>query len=212
MQPEAEVPAPHETPAESEAESTDDEPTPAARFPQPKFPREAIEALDSLDLGLPPRRGLTPSAPSGSMAPEPVEPQPHFEAEPLRPQPVAETGALQHRTEPFAEPPEPPSAAREIQSGTAGPASVAGLGASRFGPMSLDFNVDLPSSHTEPLPAFTPEQIATIARNKLELAAEYIDLGDLSGARTLLQEVIDSNDPATRPQAAALLSTLAPHS
>ena len=89
---------------------------------------------------------------------------------------------------------------------------MAGLGAPSFGPMSLEFSLDLPSNHTDPLPAFTAEQIATIARNKLELAAEYIDLGDLSGARTLLQEVLDSNDPATYHQAAALLSTLAPHS
>jgi FimV-like protein len=58
----------------------------------------------------------------------------------------------------------------------------------------------------------TPAQLATIARNKLELAAEYIELGDLPGARTLLQEVIESNDSATRQQAATLLSTLAPHS
>lgn len=100
--------------------------------------------------------------------------------------------------------------AQQIETGTAGAASVAGLGASRFGPLSLDFDYDSPSSQTEPLPAFTPEQIATIARNKLELAVEYIELGDLSGARTLLQEVIESNDPATRQPAATLLSTLAP--
>ncbi len=90
------------------------------------------------------------------------------------------------------------------------PASVEGMGASRFGPLSLDFDYNQPASHTDPLPAFTPAQIATIAHNKLDLASEYIALGDLSGARTLLQEVIESNDPATRQRAATLLSTLAP--
>jgi FimV-like protein len=222
-----EEPAIHETPVvqpePAAAEEYDDEPTPAARFPQPKFPREAIEALGSLDLGLPPRRELSSAPPpvAQPVTPQPlVEPHaapapdiaPSIEPEPMRPQPVAETEVLQRQSEPVADPAKPPFAAQEIESGTAGPASVAGLGASPFGPMRLDFSVDLPSSQTEPLPAFTPEQIATIARNKLELAAEYIDLGDLSGARTLLQEVIDSNDPATRQQAAALLSTLAPHS
>ncbi len=99
---------------------------------------------------------------------------------------------------------------QQIEEGTTGPASVAGLGASRFGPLSLDFDYNLPASQTDPIPAFTPEQIAMIARNKLDLAVEYIELGDLSGARTLLQEVIESNDHATRQPAATLLSTLAP--
>lgn len=217
----------------------DDEPTPVARFPQPKFPREAIEALDSLDLGLPPRRELSAVPADAAVAktehespitPEPVVPQPLTEPditvrprepapatadtaitpEPVRPQPVAEPDVLQRQSESIAEPPKPPSAAQEIEAGTAGPASVAGLGAPTFGPMRLAFDLAPATSETEPLPALTPEQIATIARNKLELAAEYIDLGDLAGARTLLQEVIDANDPATRPQAAALLSTLAP--
>jgi pilus assembly protein FimV len=216
-------PAPRE-PAAAPTFDTDDEPTPASRLPKPRFPREAIEALDSLGLGLPPRRGM----PAASSAPSPVTPQPQVEPttasqahdtdgqppitpEPVKPQPVAEPGVLR-QSESVAEPAQLPSAATEIEAGTSGPASVAGLGAPSFGPMSLEFSLDLPSNHTDPLPAFTAEQIATIAHNKLELAAEYIDLGDLSGARTLLQEVLDSNDPATYHQAAALLSTLAPHS
>ncbi|SAL63178.1 transmembrane protein [Caballeronia choica] len=217
-------PAPRE-PAAAPTFDTDDEPTPASRLPKPRFPREAIEALDSLGLGLPPRRGM----PAASSAPSPVTPQPLVEPttpshardadtqppitpEPVKPQPVAEPGVLRRQSESVAEPAQLPSAATEIEAGTSGPASVAGLGAPSFGPMSLEFSLDLPSNHTDPLPAFTAEQIATIAHNKLELAAEYIDLGDLSGARTLLQEVLDSNDPATYHQAAALLSTLAPHS
>ena len=60
------------------------------------------------------------------------------------------------------------------------------------------------------MPQFTPEQLARIARNKLDLATEYIELGDLGGARTLIHEVIESNDAATHDEARALLATLAP--
>jgi FimV-like protein len=60
------------------------------------------------------------------------------------------------------------------------------------------------------VPAFTPDEVARIARNKLDLAVEYIDLGDVVGARTLINEVIESNDADTRADARALLSTLAP--
>jgi len=35
-------------------------------------------------------------------------------------------------------------------------------------------------------------------------------LGDVAGARALINEVIDSNDPATREAARALLGSLAP--
>jgi FimV-like protein len=60
------------------------------------------------------------------------------------------------------------------------------------------------------LPTFTPQDLVRIARNKLDLASEYIELGDLAGARALIHEVIEANDDATRTQARALLSTLAP--
>jgi len=79
-----------------------------------------------------------------------------------------------------------------------------------FGALKLDFDLELPPGPAQTLPAFTPEDLAKIARNKLELAAEYIELGDLSGARALIHEVIESNDAATRGEARALLSTLAP--
>lgn len=194
----------------------DDEPVSADRFPMPKFPTEAVQALDSLDMSLPPRMELTLAPPSDDHAPRHDAPA-HASVgqEPFVPQPIAETDAA-HEAQAFALPSVADevesSAAARIEAGTAGAPSVAGLGATQFGPLSLDFNLDLPSSHTEPLPALTAAQLATIARNKLELAVEYIELGDLSGARTLLQEVIASNDQATRQQAAGLLSTLAPHS
>jgi pilus assembly protein FimV len=103
-----------------------------------------------------------------------------------------------------------PHIADEIAAGTAGAAAVAGLGAVGFGALKLDFDLELPPSPAQPLPVFTPTDLKRIARNKLELASEYIELGDLSGARTLINEVIEANDPATRTEARALLSTLAP--
>jgi FimV-like protein len=135
--------------------------------------------------------------------------------ESLSTQPVAsqEATARQAVLPPDAE--EAPHAADEIAAGTAGRAAVAGLGAGNlgtagFGALKLDFDLELPPSPAQPLPAFTPADLARIARNKLDLAAEYIELGDLAGARTLINEVIESNDPATRNDARALLSTLAP--
>ncbi|KXV11091.1 hypothetical protein CR51_07780 [Caballeronia megalochromosomata] len=207
--------------AEKSGVAPDEEPVLAHRFPMPKFPQDAIQALGSLELELPPRMELTIKQP-GATEPvtvtsppretrpatlplPPTGPQP-IEQAPFVPQPVARTDSA-----PKAQS-QSQSVASQIEAGTAGAASVAGLGATKFGPLSLDFELGPASSRIEPLPALTSAQLATIARNKLELAAEYIELGDLPGARTLLQEVIESNDPATRQQAATLLSTLAPHS
>ncbi|AET91782.1 hypothetical protein BYI23_B011750 [Burkholderia sp. YI23] len=211
--------------AEKSGVALDDEPVAAHRFPMPKFPQDAIQALGSLDMELPPRMDLTikppvvaePEAATPPVAETPREPRlaqvpppptgvTPIEHAPFVPQPFTPLEAVPHTQS------QSQSVAAQIEAGTAGAASVAGLGATRFGPLSLDFDLGRASSASEPLPALTPAQLATIARNKLELAAEYIELGDLSGARTLLQEVIESNDPATRHQAATLLSTLAPHS
>ncbi|SAL01985.1 transmembrane protein [Caballeronia calidae] len=204
--------------AERSGIAPDEEPVVAHRFPMPKFPQDAIQALGSLEMELPPRMELsikppattepaTPpgGAPSGAFEPPPAGAQP-IEQAPFVPQPVSRPASAQQAQSQLQ------SVASQIEAGTAGAASVAGLGATKFGPLSLDFDLGPASTSTESMPALTPAQLATIARNKLELAAEYIELGDLSGARTLLQEVIESNDPATRPQAATLLSTLAPHS
>ncbi|MDB5786272.1 FimV/HubP family polar landmark protein [Caballeronia mineralivorans] len=215
--------------SQQDSSDYDDEPSPASRFPQPKFPQEAIEALSALDFGLPPRQeapspsNVQPTLPAASATehPSPTESTEHNEttpvaeppiaAAPVTPQPIADPAVFDRQNAQHRHPESTStSASEQIESGTTGAASVAGLGASRFGPLSLDFDYNSPTSQTEPLPAFTPEQISSIARNKLELAVEYIELGDLSGARTLLQEVIESNDPATRQPAAALLSTLAP--
>ncbi|MEM5434233.1 FimV/HubP family polar landmark protein [Paraburkholderia diazotrophica] len=196
-----------------------DEPSTPERFPlgEPPplgpaiadFPRDAIHALDGLDdFALPPRAehaepaaefdlpetlGAHTATPPASLTTQPV----------VTPDITAQQAIPEHA-------PEPPAAADEIVAGTAGAAAVAGLGAAPFGALNLDFDLELPPGPSQAVPAFTPEELARIARNKLDLAVEYIDLGDVVGARTLINEVIESNDAATRAHARALLSTLAP--
>ena len=87
--------------------------------------------------------------------------------------------------------------------------AFAPLGGAEFGALKLDFDLDLPAAPGTALPALTPDELARIARNKLDLASEYVELGDVAGARTLLQEVVDANDAATRDDARALLAKLA---
>jgi pilus assembly protein FimV len=201
----ADFPVPHIEPSFGETEHHAPPQDTADEFaPPPSFPSEALSALNSLDLSLPPRLETESAGPlrasQGDIAvPSPVS---------LTTQPVvAPEITEQQAVPPFA--PEPPHAADAIEAGIAGPAAVAGLGAARFGAMNLNFDLDLPAS-TSPLPTFTPEELAKIARNKLDLASEYIELGDIAGARTLINEVIESNDAATRNDARAMLSTLAP--
>ncbi|WP_330165009.1 FimV/HubP family polar landmark protein, partial [Burkholderia mallei] len=83
------------------------------------------------------------------------------------------------------------------------------LGVAQFGALNLDFDLELPSGPSASLPAFTPEALAQIARNKLELASEYVELGDLAGARTLLHEVIEADHADTRDEARVMLAKLA---
>jgi FimV-like protein len=160
-----------------------------------EFPQDAVHALGGIDMPLPPRI---------------VEPgEPAVPTEPLSTEPVATPEVSARLSSPFYEPPAP-LAGEAIEAGTAGVGALAGLGAPRFGALTLDFDLNLPPDSAEPLPVFTPEQLARIARNKLDLAQEYIALGDLAGARSLINEVIESNDHATRNDAQAMLSTLAP--
>lgn len=182
--------------------SADALPETTARAPQPapaaptEFPREAVNAFSGLDMPLPPRI----ETPADSVQ-SPAS---------LSTQPVAspETTAQQALASDDLD--DAPHIADEIAAGTAGHAAVAGLGAAGFGALKLDFDLELPPSPAQPLPAFTQADLVRIARNKLDLASEYIELGDLSGARSLINEVIEANDPATRTEARALLSTLAP--
>lgn len=234
----------HEAPSAAEAErpsAASAEPEVPTQPAQSAFPHEAVAALGSLDMPLPPRveqpadgapaaAPLAPSAPvsrpiayaglaealtrgANAGAASAAEPSASASAgaapESLSVQPVASPEATAQQAVPEAAS-APATVASEIAAGTAGAAAVAGLGAARFGALKLDFDLELPPSPAQPLPAFTPEQLAKIARNKLELASEYIQLGDLAGARTLINEVIESNDAGTRDEARALLSTLAP--
>ncbi|MFM0646382.1 fimbrial protein FimV [Paraburkholderia bryophila] len=192
--------------------STFSEPTPLSQAQHTltaptEFPRDAVDAFSALDMPLPPR---IESPFDGLHAPASLTAQPV-----ASPESTAQQALAPH------DPDDVPHIADEITVGTAGHAAVAGLGASGFGSMGglgaagfgalkLDFDLELPPSPAQPLPAFTPADLTRIARNKLDLAAEYIDLGDLSGARSLINEVIEANDPATRTEARALLSTLAP--
>ncbi|VVD31471.1 FimV/HubP family polar landmark protein [Paraburkholderia dioscoreae] len=173
-----------------------------------EFPRDAVDAFGSLDMPLPPR--VESSADHvhvpASLSTQPVSSQ----------EATAKQSAAEHH------PDDTPHIADEIDAGTAGHAAVAGLGAGLgtglgaglgapgFGALKLDFDLELPPGPAEPLPTFTQADLIRIARNKLDLAAEYIELGDLSGARALINEVIETNDPGTRTEARALLSTLAP--
>lgn len=169
----------------------------------PEFPQDAVHALGGIDMPLPPRMAAD-AAIDALIASDPLAAFTPLSTEPVN---SPETTAAQ--AVPLFEPP-PPPAGEAIEAGTAGPGAIAGLGAPRFGALTLDFDLNLPPDPAEPLPVFTPEQLARIARNKLELAHEYIALGDLAGARSLINEVIESNDHATRADAQALLSTLAP--
>ncbi|ASL46567.1 hypothetical protein bAD24_III04215 [Burkholderia sp. AD24] len=192
--------------------STFSEPTPLSQAQHTltaptEFPRDAVDAFSALDMPLPPR---IESPFEGLGAPASLTTQPV-----ASPETTAQQALAPH------DPDDVPHIADEITAGTAGHAAVAGLGATGFGAagglgaagfgaLKLDFDLELPPSPSQPLPAFTPADLSRIARNKLDLAAEYIDLGDLSGARSLINEVIEANDPATRAEARALLSTLAP--
>ncbi|WP_175883455.1 FimV/HubP family polar landmark protein [Burkholderia sp. BCC0044] len=182
--------------------------------------QNAISALNSLDMPLPPRAADEPS----STVAEPSAHAPQSDVDK-----IATNGqSAQHPPMGSAEttPDHPADQKDEYQDDefdwdpdAATPAGQAGsppattslppLGGAQFGALKLDFDLDLPSTPGAALPALTADELARIARNKLDLAAEYVELGDLSGARTLLQEVVDANDAATRDDARALLAKLA---
>jgi FimV-like protein len=83
------------------------------------------------------------------------------------------------------------------------------LGAAGFGALDLNFDLESPAGGAQPATPFSDSDLAAIARNKLDLAIEYVKLGDIAGARTLISEVIESNDAATQIQARTLLASLA---
>ncbi|ENG0259080.1 pilus assembly protein FimV, partial [Burkholderia multivorans] len=171
--------------------------------------QNAITALGSLDMPLPPRAaGETPSsnddaeaahiATNGQAAPRP----------PVGANDTSTDHPADHEDE-LEWDDDAPHADTSARPAAPSPLSpLSPLGGAQFGALNLDFDLDLPSAPGAELPALTPEELARIARNKLDLAAEYVELGDLSGARTLLQEVVDANDAATRDDARAMLAKL----
>ncbi|MEB2609271.1 FimV/HubP family polar landmark protein [Burkholderia cenocepacia] len=177
--------------------------------------QNAISALNSLDMPLPPRTADEPS----STAEEPSARAVQSDGDKIatngqsaqHPPTGAGEPAPEHPADQDDEFDWDPDAATPAGQAGSPPAttSLPPLGGAQFGALKLDFDLDLPSTPGAALPALTPHELARIARNKLDLAAEYVELGDLSGARTLLQEVVDANDAATRDDARALLAKLA---
>ncbi|MBR8236772.1 pilus assembly protein FimV [Burkholderia sp. AU42008] len=170
--------------------------------------QNAISALNSLDMPLPPRTAEEPSARTPQSDVEEIATNGQFAQHP----PVGSAGTTaKHPADQDDEFDWDPDAATPAGQAGSPPAtsSLPPLGGAQFGALKLDFDLDLPSTPGAALPALTADELARIARNKLDLATEYVELGDLAGARTLLQEVIDANDAATRDDARALLAKLA---
>ncbi|MBR8157156.1 pilus assembly protein FimV [Burkholderia cenocepacia] len=177
--------------------------------------QNAISALNSLDMPLPPRAANEPSSTAEELsarAPESgsdkiatngqvAQHPPMGAGEPTPEHPADQDDEFDW--DPDAAPPAGQAGSPPVTT------SLPPLGGAQFGALKLDFDLDLPSTPGAALPALTADELARIARNKLDLAAEYVELGDLSGARTLLQEVVDANDAATRDDARALLAKLA---
>ncbi|ALX13733.1 pilus assembly protein FimV [Burkholderia cepacia JBK9] len=218
--------APHDADQAEQAAAVDKQAEQAERSAVPATPsvteaqhatlmQNAISALNSLDMPLPPRAmdepALTPdelSARAGQFDAEKIA----TNGQSAQHLPIGSNdAALEHPADQDDEFDWDPDAA--TPAGHAGSplatSSLPPLGGAQFGALKLDFDLDLPSAPGAALPALTPDELARIARNKLDLASEYVELGDLSGARTLLQEVVDANDTATRDDARALLAKLA---
>ncbi|HDR8925308.1 TPA: pilus assembly protein FimV [Burkholderia vietnamiensis] len=206
------VPAAAPAAADAPAETAPAAPTPTDTQHEALM-QNAINALNSLDMPLPPRiadEHAVPQAPEAQTESE--QSATNGQAAPRPPLGVAEASnerSVEHDDE-FDWDPDATTPAEQAggASTVPTPSPLPPLGA-RFGALKLDFDLDLPSAPDAELPALTPEELARIARNKLDLALEYVELGDLSGARTLLQEVVDANDAATRDDARALLAKLA---
>ncbi|KVD57401.1 pilus assembly protein FimV [Burkholderia ubonensis] len=206
--------APADKPLEAPAHAPADAPAAPAADTHQALMQSAIAALDSLDMPLPPRVSDEASLSTTEPAPKAglfVDDKSATNGQSVPRPPV---GAGDRTPEQPAEQEEEPEwdggATLPGRSGaTSSAPAFAPLGGAQFGALKLDFDLDLPAAPGAAPPALTPAELARIARNKLELAGEYVELGDLAGARTLLQEVIDANDAATRDDARALLAKLA---
>ncbi|KVX78930.1 FimV/HubP family polar landmark protein [Burkholderia ubonensis] len=208
------VDAPADKPLEAPAHEPADAPAAPAADTHQALMQSAIAALDSLDMPLPPRVSDEASLSTTEPAPKAGLFVDDKDATNGQSAPRPPVGAGEQAPEQLAEQEEEPEwdggATLHGRSGaTSSAPAFAPLGGAQFGALKLDFDLDLPAAPGAAPPALTPDELARIARNKLELAGEYVELGDLAGARTLLQEVIDANDAATRDDARALLAKLA---
>ncbi|WP_369056784.1 FimV/HubP family polar landmark protein [Burkholderia gladioli] len=191
--------------------------------PVHEFPADAVSALDSLDMPLPPRSGLPDadldfaSHDATNGLPDPRLPTAGLEpSESTHPHETGEqkgdlhgSSATHAGTDPADdELPLDDEAGPSIPENRPAP-GFAPFGAAQFGALNLDFDLDLPAGPGATLPPPTEAALDQIARNKLELAGEYVELGDLHGARLLLGEVIDANRADTREAARAMLAKLA---
>ncbi|KWO81360.1 pilus assembly protein FimV [Burkholderia ubonensis] len=206
--------APADKPLEAPAHAPADAPAAPAADTHQALMQSAIAALDSLDMPLPPRVSDEASLSTTEPAPKAGLFVDDNDATNGQFAPRPPVGAGDQTPEQPAEQEEEPEwdggATLPGRSGaTSSAPAFAPLGGAQFGALKLDFDLDLPAAPGAAPPALTPDELARIARNKLELAGEYVELGDLAGARTLLQEVIDANDAATRDDARALLAKLA---
>ncbi|KVU38734.1 pilus assembly protein FimV [Burkholderia ubonensis] len=206
--------APADKPLEAPAHAPADAPAAPAADTHQALMQNAIAALDSLDMPLPPRVSDEASLSTTEPAPKAGRFVDDKSATNGQSAPRPPVGAGDQTPEQPAEQEEEPEwdggATLPGRSGaTSSAPAFAPLGGAQFGALKLDFDLDLPAAPGAAPPALTPDELARIARNKLELAGEYVELGDLAGARTLLQEVIDANDAATRDDARALLAKLA---
>ncbi|OJB07022.1 FimV/HubP family polar landmark protein, partial [Burkholderia ubonensis] len=206
--------APADKPLEAPAHAPADAPAAPAADTHQALMQSAIAALDSLDMPLPPRVSDEASLSTTEPAPKAGLFVDDKSATNGQSAPRPPVGAGDQTPEQPAEQEEEPEwdggATLPGRSGaTSSAPAFAPLGGAQFGALKLDFDLDLPAAPGAAPPALTPDELARIARNKLELAGEYVELGDLAGARTLLQEVIDANDAATRDDARALLAKLA---
>ncbi|KWB93925.1 pilus assembly protein FimV [Burkholderia ubonensis] len=206
--------APADKPLEAPAHAPADAPAAPAADTHQALMQNAIAALDSLDMPLPPRVSDEASLSTTEPAPKAGLFVDDKSATNGQSAPHPPVGAGDQTPEQPAEQEEEPEwdggATQPGRSGaTSSAPAFAPLGGAQFGALKLDFDLDLPAAPGAAPPALTPDELARIARNKLELAGEYVELGDLAGARTLLQEVIDANDAATRDDARALLAKLA---
>nr|WP_186178280.1 FimV/HubP family polar landmark protein [Burkholderia gladioli] len=191
--------------------------------PVHEFPADAVSALESLDMPLPPRSGLPDagldfaSHDATNGLPDPRLPAAGLEpSESTHPHETGEqkgdlhgSSAAHAGTDPAAdELPLDDEPGPSIPENRPAP-SFTPFGAAQFGALNLDFDLDLPAGPGATLPPPTEAALDQIARNKLELAGEYVELGDLHGARLLLGEVIDANRADTREAARAMLAKLA---